>query len=812
MPPKVHGFDRPRIFAPPSQDFDELNSLFAEYTGADSRPASPRAPTVSGGGFGIAIDIHATDGGAAARALAGACTRGLLGDTRETEDSEMLCASLALLRSCCETDALVADEAWADEPLGEVLCACVETVGVDPAAVMRLGSTRSIFVAREERFGGARKGGGVGRGSDVLVGWPAEEAAKMQRRVLELLTSMTRRMPNQVIPRASAVAMRNAAHDPDAKREVVTEQRATVQAKVAARVAAAVSAAVCRQLTVCRQNPRSTPPPLLVQCLMLLEPLCLDAPSAMRAGGRSDSLAQHLSAYAVAINSNPSSRTGSPGKLVLGPGAVDAACHCLMVLRALVHSDTASALALCRGRTLPQLLDALSSPMLSGGLHDARLLLHSVDLLFAVSADASAPTWPLVVSIVQKHGGMCTLLEHLAKAPPTLLALVIATIADWMRDPSLRAEFRSWRAPPGLLVRDESAEEDEDATAYGSLDGADALRLILRAWQFAETNPHAAMLVRVPKPGKARPMAIALLEPLPAHKPPPAWRRAPADRASGVEEAVAARVMQAAPLHARVGALVQVLRFAGGADGVTLPPLPPSEAALLTAAECDAGLQMSRSFRQVDCEIAKEGWAPVLADLTRLKEKRHAGGSRVDGVWAAQESICDVEAATNANFEAVTYQKLVMSKNSDPMKLPSGGLVRSQGKRTLEQRRRGQLAMTAMLGRVKTKWTPDGATVAEAHATERALHGCSKLAAREAAWMFEASLNKNDNENAATKVQAAHRGKKARENVGAERFRREQLLVAVRPTTTPTVLEATAAYEAQTAPPRAKPRPVSAHN
>ena len=268
--------------------------------------------------------------------------------------------------------------------------------------------------------------------------------------------------------------------------------------------------------------------------------------------------------------------------------------------------------------------------------------------------------------------------------------------------------------------------------------------------------------------------------------------------------------MQAAPLHARVGALVQVLRFAGGADGVTLPPLPPSEAALLTAAECDAGLQMSRSFRQVDCEIANEGWAPVLADLTRLKEKRHAGGSRVDGVWAAQESICDVEAATNANFEAVTYQKLVMSKNSDPMKLPSGGLVRSQGKRTLEQRRRGQLAMTAMLGRVKTKWTPDGATVAEAHATERALHGCSKLAAREAAWMFEASLEiKNENENAATKVQAAHRGKKARENVGAERFRREQLLVADRPTTTPTVLEASAA---QTAAPRAKPRPVSAHN
>jgi hypothetical protein len=272
--------------------------------------------------------------------------------------------------------------------------------------------------------------------------------------------------------------------------------------------------------------------------------------------------------------------------------------------------------------------------------------------------------------------------------------------------------------------------------------------------------------------------------------------------------------MQAAPLHARVGALVQVLRFAGGADGVTLPPLPPSEAALLTAAECDADLQMSRSFRQVDCEIANEGWAPVLADLTRLKEKRHAGGSRVDGVWAAQECIFDEAVATGANFEAVTYQKLIMSKSSDPMKLPSGGLmVRSQGKRTLEQRRRGHLAMTAMLGRVKTKWTPDGATLAEAHATERTLHRCSKLATREVAWMLEASLeNKHENEGAATKVQAAHRGKKARDNVGAERFRREQMLAAGRPTTTPTIIEASAVYQAQKAPPRAKPRPVSAHN
>ena len=79
--------------------------------------------------------------------------------------------------------------------------------------------------------------------------------------------------------------------------------------------------------------------------------------------------------------------------------------------------------------------------------------------------------------------------------------------------------------------------------------------------------------------------------------------------------------------------------------------------------------------------------------------------------------------------------------------------------------------------------------------------------------MLEASLeNKHENEGAATKVQAAHRGKKARDNVGAERFRREQMLAAGRPTTTPTIIEASAVYQAQKAPPRAKPRPVSAHN
>ena len=63
-----------------------------------------------------------------------------------------------------------------------------------------------------------------------------------------------------------------------------------------------------------------------------------------------------------------------------------------------------------------------------------------------------------------------------------------------------------------------------------------------------------------------------------------------------------AQAPRAAPLHARIGALIQVLRFATGPDGVPLPPLPPAETSLLIAAESYTDVQTSRVFREVKAQ------------------------------------------------------------------------------------------------------------------------------------------------------------------------------------------------------------------
>ena len=47
-----------------------------------------------------------------------------------------------------------------------------------------------------------------------------------------------------------------------------------------------------------------------------------------------------------------------------------------------------------------------------------------------------------------------------------------------MRDPTLRASFRSWRAPTSLL-----STSDDVAHNFSRFEGSDALRLVLRSWQ-----------------------------------------------------------------------------------------------------------------------------------------------------------------------------------------------------------------------------------------------------------------------------------------------------------------------------------------
>ena len=85
--------------------------------------------------------------------------------------------------------------------------------------------------------------------------------------------------------------------------------------------------------------------------------------------------------------------------------------------------------------------------------------------------------------------------------------------------------------------------------------------------------------------------------------------------------------------------------------------------------------------------------------------------------------------------------------------------------------------MAQMLDRMRaaSKWVPDGAALAEAHATQKGLHGASRLAAREAAWLIEASMGA-DGGVAATRLQAAHRGRAGRDKAEAERARRTAIL------------------------------------
>jgi hypothetical protein len=249
-------------------------------------------------------------------------------------------------------------------------------------------------------------------------------------------------------------------------------------------------------------------------------------------------------------------------------------------------------------------------------------------------------------------------------------------------------------------------------------------------------------------------------------------------------------VQQAAPLHSRVGALVQILRFAGGSDGVALPPLPPAETALLVAAEANVDVATSRAWREIHVELEAEGVQPVETDVYRLVERRHAGGARIDGVWAAQEYIYEMGTAEEKTREGGFYQKAATVRRDDPMKQMLAASAMQSSKKSFEMKRRGQIEMKRMLERTRTPWVADKEALAEARATERALHAPSRLEARAAAWIFDASgkdLNK-----AATKLQAAQRGKQARRELRVRSPKRSPKSRGG----SPTLLESSNAYQA----------------
>ena len=165
-------------------------------------------------------------------------------------------------------------------------------------------------------------------------------------------------------------------------------------------------------------------------------------------------------------------------------------------------------------------------------------------------------------------------------------------------------------------------------------------------------------------------------------------------------------------------------------------------------------------------EMQDEGLTPLPADAYRLRASVHAGGARIEGVWAAQEEILLESVASEANSEQLLYQHIISAKPADPMKVGMGPRQLG-GKRSLEQRRRGQLAMRAMLEHHKVPWQPTKTMLREVKATQAELSKPSRLEARAAGWLHEGSVGSKHA--AAAKLQAAQRGKKAKKEVEKKR-------------------------------------------
>ena len=431
--------------------------------------------------------------------------RGLFGGTRTREDAQLLSASMLLCRQCCAADPSWAATMWTDEALVVTLCAAIDSIGVSPASassILRPGSTRAVLAYTSEVTlvsVGGRGGGSLG--GAMLTGWPAALSSELSHRALEVAGEMTSRAPASAIAapppsptRAAAVAARVAQKDPAAMAEAATEQRRQTTVRISERLAATVSAAVSRQVGSPLRQP---PPPMLSLSLRVLTRVASVAPAALAMYPERRALLLALLRHAIAVNSSPAAVGGFAGSASRLPaGATEAAGECMLALSAACAADVDCALELCRASAITSLISGLRMPWLSQGTpHDARLTLRAVDLLHALSADDRAPTWPHVTAQVGSCGGVGVLLESLGTASHAVLPPVISLLADWMRHPELRAEFRNWVAPPGLLVREAEAE----GGGAGGSAGADALRLVLRAWQAAETNAHAAPLVRQPK-------------------------------------------------------------------------------------------------------------------------------------------------------------------------------------------------------------------------------------------------------------------------------------------------------------------------
>jgi hypothetical protein len=546
------------------------------------------------------------------------------------------------------------------------------------------------------------------------------------------------------------------------------------------------------------------PPPLLERLLHVLTALITVAPTVLRAYAERLSLSRLLMSYAVQIFSSPACRGGAaPSHKRLATGAVAAASGCFDVLSAMATSDSACAMTLCDAGVITLVLEGMRLPFVRGAAtHDARLLIRAVDLLAVLSADAGAPTWPKVIASVRRCGGVGTVLETIGLSTASLLAPLLTLLADWLRSPQLRDEFRRWRAPAGLLLPAPSVSTVAGAGA-GAEDGSDAVRMVLLAWQSAETHPQNSHLVRAPG-FKGRPDAKGLIDPLPPPESLPSWRTkmGAADRTSGVALATASKLSRTAPLHARIGSLVQQLRFGGSTDGVGLPALPPSEAALLVAAESYADVATSRAWKQCAVELAEEGIVPLPADASRQAATIRAGGARIDGVWSAQHELRTADSADKANRETITYQLLVHAKDANPMNVmrqrPTGA------KLSLDQRRRGQVAMRKMLQNTTIPYVPDKSALREQRQTQAKLLVPSKLVERAENWLIDGSVGSQHA--AAAKLQAAQRGKKAREQTQKKKSEKSEK----KPANSPSKAQRaqSASYQrVQTVP---NPRPTSA--
>jgi len=778
----------------------------------------------------------------------GASTRGLHGCTREREDAEMLDSALSLLRRGIEADGQFAEMMWTHEPCVGALVRAIDTLGLPPtppSAALRPGGTRAVLAVSAERVvhglngivaggaSGARSSSsststsssGTGGSSTMLIGWPPQVNELLTTRALEVVGEMAHRASDTSAPpltasRTATIASRAAKGDPVALAEAAAEATRAARMRVATSLLAAVGDAA-RRITAAGQGIHEMPshsqshsqshshvthgmPPLLERLLHVLTALITVAPTVLRAYAERLSLSRLLMSYAVQIFSSPACRGGAaPSHKRLATGAVASASGCFDVLSAMATSDSACAMTLCDAGVITLVLEGMRLPFVRGAAtHDARLLIRAVDLLAVLSADAGAPTWPKVIASVRRCGGVGTVLETIGLSTASLLAPLLTLLADWLRSPQLRDEFRRWRAPAGLLLPAPSVSTVAGAGA-GAEDGSDAVRMVLLAWQSAETHPQNSHLVRAPG-FKGRPDAKGLIDPLPPPESLPSWRTkmGAADRTSGVALATASKLSRTAPLHARIGSLVQQLRFGGSTDGVGLPALPPSEAALLVAAESYADVATSRAWKQCAVELAEEGIVPLPADASRQAATIRAGGARIDGVWSAQHELRTADSADKANRETITYQLLVHAKDANPMNVmrqrPTGA------KLSLDQRRRGQVAMRKMLQNTTIPYVPDKSALREQRQTQAKLLVPSKLVERAENWLIDGSVGSQHA--AAAKLQAAQRGKKAREQTQKKKSEKSEK----KPANSPSKAQRaqSASYQrVQTVP---NPRPTSA--